>query len=641
MKNLLTVLALVLLISSTALAAGDPVNRLSGGASIKTLPVPTAQGGTGATTPAGSRINLGVTDPWNQANFPPSSITVSNIGATSSTIANRKSYPLASGSRYAYTIDTTHFYYSDGVPAGNQFGLVYSLTPFIPFTYGRLTLEFVATTKQLDMQVNTSSPGGYGSVSMEVDGQQVLDYQATGALFVQQNTAQAGAASTITLSSGASATTNFYANEYVYIYGGTGIGQRAQITAYNGSTKVATVTPAWATQPDATSTYVVSPSNTTYFQGSSNTYVPTLTFAGPERTHYIRIMTDNVLINTIGVDSSGTITAPAVPYKPAMFILADSFASGYSSISPPISWSSQICKNLNMWCKQSVSQGTGFIGNAGGNATTYAQRAAPPVNSWRISFGGASSGNATITQSGVTTGNLASNISASSLQTAMNAAFGANEWLVWVDNASNPGGSQYDYVLEDVGANAASTATLTVNAGTLAGGIVSPFSTQFTGDVAVLIPKSTSGATLPCWGIVANTTNDQGSLASLDSASQVLFSRLTTRFPQCTWVSMGPLMLIGPETGNLLTMQGTALTAATSYLPLLPNGNVPFITTFNASTGVGYLNGTTNNSTQSGTAGVNTDVAVGADGIHPTQPGAVLQGSFVTQQFTNLIKTMN
>ena len=41
------------------------------------------------------------------------------------------------------------------------------------------------------------------------------------------------------------------------IYSGTGAGQTNQITGYNGSTKVATVETAWATQPDSTSLYVV------------------------------------------------------------------------------------------------------------------------------------------------------------------------------------------------------------------------------------------------------------------------------------------------------------------------------------------------------------------------------------------------
>lgn len=74
----------------------------------------------------------------------------------------------------------------------------------------------------------------------------------------QKGTAQAGASASITLdATGASATTDFYKYAVVEIVAGTGIGQSRQITAYNGSTKVATVDPAWTTAPDATSEYVI------------------------------------------------------------------------------------------------------------------------------------------------------------------------------------------------------------------------------------------------------------------------------------------------------------------------------------------------------------------------------------------------
>lgn len=70
-------------------------------------------------------------------------------------------------------------------------------------------------------------------------------------------TAQAGAASTITLAAGASATDDEYNNLYIVITGGTGSGQTRRITDYVGSTKVATVDEDWDTQPDATSTYSI------------------------------------------------------------------------------------------------------------------------------------------------------------------------------------------------------------------------------------------------------------------------------------------------------------------------------------------------------------------------------------------------
>ena len=79
-----------------------------------------------------------------------------------------------------------------------------------------------------------------------------------GSEFIRQGTAQAGGASTITLDAGASATTNLYNGETIFITGGTGVGQSNIITAYNGATKVATVGTAWATQPTSSSTFIIS-----------------------------------------------------------------------------------------------------------------------------------------------------------------------------------------------------------------------------------------------------------------------------------------------------------------------------------------------------------------------------------------------
>ena len=73
----------------------------------------------------------------------------------------------------------------------------------------------------------------------------------------RQNTAQAGAAGSITLDAAASATTDFYKGALIFLDGGTGAGQARLCTAYNGTTKVATVVPNWATNPDVTSTFVV------------------------------------------------------------------------------------------------------------------------------------------------------------------------------------------------------------------------------------------------------------------------------------------------------------------------------------------------------------------------------------------------
>lgn len=71
-------------------------------------------------------------------------------------------------------------------------------------------------------------------------------------------TAQAGAATTITLAAGASAVNDYYKNDGVYILSGTGAGQFRFISGYVGATKVATVA-TWGTNPDGTSVYTLIP----------------------------------------------------------------------------------------------------------------------------------------------------------------------------------------------------------------------------------------------------------------------------------------------------------------------------------------------------------------------------------------------
>lgn len=94
-------------------------------------------------------------------------------------------------------------------------------------------------------QVNSATP------------QTAADFAAAANGNPHTGTAQAGAASSITLTAGASAVTDFYKGALVRLTGGTGAGQRRFCTAYNGTTKVATVDTAWAVTPDNTTTYEV------------------------------------------------------------------------------------------------------------------------------------------------------------------------------------------------------------------------------------------------------------------------------------------------------------------------------------------------------------------------------------------------
>lgn len=76
---------------------------------------------------------------------------------------------------------------------------------------------------------------------------------------VRTSTAQAGAAGTITLDAGASATDNFYNNDLLVIVSGSGAGQARFITGYVGATKIATMNSNWKISPDNTSVFKIYP----------------------------------------------------------------------------------------------------------------------------------------------------------------------------------------------------------------------------------------------------------------------------------------------------------------------------------------------------------------------------------------------
>jgi hypothetical protein len=70
-------------------------------------------------------------------------------------------------------------------------------------------------------------------------------------------TAQAGASGSITLDTAASAVDDYYNGMVLRTDGGTGAGQARVVTDYNGTSKLATVLPAWETTPSTDTTYTV------------------------------------------------------------------------------------------------------------------------------------------------------------------------------------------------------------------------------------------------------------------------------------------------------------------------------------------------------------------------------------------------
>lgn len=135
------------------------------------------------------------------------------------------------------------------------------------FTTADRTLLTNTNTRVL-LALPDAAPGGAGGVALVGSAVTLAAGAVTPAAFatgtglqpLRTGTAQAGATTNVTLDAGASATTGYYVYAYLVITSGTGAGQAPRlITAYDGTTKVATVTPGWFTNPAAGSEYAIVP----------------------------------------------------------------------------------------------------------------------------------------------------------------------------------------------------------------------------------------------------------------------------------------------------------------------------------------------------------------------------------------------
>lgn len=117
----------------------------------------------------------------------------------------------------------------------------------------RLILQYDGTTKTATVDRNWRTNPDATS--------EFVIYAHPGREHVNEGLAQAGGASTITLNANASPFNNAYVGQIVFIRSGMGQDQVRLVSAYNGTTKVATLTEAWDTQPDTTSAYVMLPAH--------------------------------------------------------------------------------------------------------------------------------------------------------------------------------------------------------------------------------------------------------------------------------------------------------------------------------------------------------------------------------------------
>lgn len=123
---------------------------------------------------------------------------------------------------------------------------------------GAYETSIVNTQVGITFSVELAGSGAAGTATAVAD---VLRACATAQTITGSaltGTAAAGAANSITLAVGTSAVNDFYCGQIITLTGGTGSGHIGVITAYNGTSKVATVAPITATfVPDGTSTYSI------------------------------------------------------------------------------------------------------------------------------------------------------------------------------------------------------------------------------------------------------------------------------------------------------------------------------------------------------------------------------------------------
>lgn len=132
------------------------------------------------------------------------------------------------------------------------------------------------------------------------------------AVEIRNGTAQAGAAGSITLDSGASATDNLYKGCWIVLTGGTGAGQCRLCTGYTGSSKVATVAPNWTTSPDATSLFTVLPAaDVLNVDGNVSGSVGSVT-GGATAANQTTIINDVLALGT-PQQAGSAVTLPAIP----------------------------------------------------------------------------------------------------------------------------------------------------------------------------------------------------------------------------------------------------------------------------------------------------------------------------------------
>jgi hypothetical protein len=399
-------------------------------------------------------------------------------------------------------------------------------------------------------------------------------------------TAQSGSANTVTLAADSSTTSGFYNTYYVRIAGGTGVlNEVKQITAYDGTTFIATLDSAWTTPPDATTQYVIQ-------EGTQPFVLDGLT--GSVKYLHLKWNVSGQRKITVeqgifaGVGADGPIASAPLTATTAFLAIGDSFWEGDAAPNNVPNMVDILAAALK-WNTTNLGEGgTGFIGTVA-SRLNFQDRIAPPAEAWRVSLT-ASGGTYTLSLllNGMmsTTVPLAINAAQTQIQAALTA----------LPNVASVGGT-FIVARGDLAApliivgHGIGGATLSVDASQLTGGTISVLG-NYLGDVAENVPTDSSGTAQPFYLMVSGSGNDtSNSDAQVQAAATYVAQQILVRFPTAMPIFIGVLGDCNANS-NLIgatdVSRNAAIAAAAALLPKI-NGKVPFIDTYAAGLGAPKL----------------------------------------------------
>jgi len=458
---------------------------------------------------------------------------------------------------------------------------------------------------------------GISDVNLFVDGV----YVGRITFSLRRATAQAGAATTMTLDASASATNGFYNQYYLRITGGTGtVGEVRQITGYVGATKIATVNAAWTVNPDATTTFAVdeSPIGSIDPNGATLQYINvTFPAASPPQptTRLIQIAGKQFMGVNIGQNDAITPGPPLI-VGPTMIFLGDSFMDGTRTPDPGLHPVYEMGFQLGVQPVGVSSGSTGWWTRGTNNRLSFLNRACPPTEAWEVanpSNQGATGGTWTIsvTYNGTTqtTSALAYNAAASAIETALTALrFNGFDPSLNANCPTIGPTTQGCFCVArgDIGApfiivaNGMVGATISIDSSGLTGGVAGPV-TQYLGDIYKNVPRDPNGNALPFLLYMQGSGNDSSATgytdAKLQTNATTIAQQIVARFPTCIPFFGGLVTVSDGTGGNGIITAGdvahnAAILAGAAYLPKM-HGQVPFIDTYKEGVGgEAYYTGT-------------------------------------------------